>query len=409
MITIAIPARMKATRLPNKPLLDIIGRPLIAHVIDCARRFEAAEIVVATDDLRIAEVAEREGVVAILTREDHPTGSDRLAEVADRLEWPDTQIVVNLQGDEPLMPQSCLRAVVDALRGDAGAAAATLAMRIDNIAEALDPNAVKVVSDHQGRALYFSRAPIPWPRDAWHTAQRELPAGAPMRRHLGLYAYRAGTLRRFAALPPAPLETIESLEQLRLLHHGYKIAVRDTPEAIPPGVDTPEDLARVRAHFIGEQQQQVQHRWLFMCLGNICRSPLAAAYARKCAAEHGLRVHIESAGTLSSHAGERADGGARELAAIEGVDVSQHRARQVKVEDFERFDQILAMDERNLADLSKLCPPQYLHKVRLLLDYAPHIGRRTVPDPYGQTLSGFQRSYELIVAGVDGLVMSAMK
>ncbi len=407
MITIAIPARMKATRLPNKPLLDIVGRPLIAHVIDCARRFDGAQIVVATDDLRIAEVAEREGVMAVLTRSEHATGSDRLAEVADRLEWTDDQIVVNLQGDEPLMPLSCLRAVVAALKEDSGAAAATLAMRIDSIAEALDPNAVKVVSDAQGRALYFSRAPIPWPRDAWRESQRVLPDGA-LRRHLGLYAYRAGTLRRFAALPPAPLEAIESLEQLRLLHHGLKIAVRDTPEAIPPGVDTPEDLARVRAHFVGEQKQ-ADHRWLFMCLGNICRSPLAAAYARKCAAEQGLRVHVESAGTLSSHAGERADGGARELAAIEGVDVSQHRARQVKMEDFERFDRILAMDDRNMADLSKLCPPEHRHKLQLLLDYAPHIGRRTVPDPYGQPLSGFQRSYELIVAGVDGLVMATMK
>ncbi len=245
-LVVAIPARMGASRLPGKPLADIGGRPLIAHVIARAQALEGAQCVVATDDERIAAAARAAGVAAVLTRADHPTGSDRLAELGEHLGWHGREIIVNLQGDEPLMPLSCLRAVVDALRADPSAAAATLATPVSSAREAFDPSCVKVVAAADGRALYFSRAPIPWARDAFAREREHLPEGLPMLRHLGLYAYRAHTLRRFAALPQGRLERFESLEQLRLLENGLPIALRLAPEPIPPGVDTPEDLERVR-------------------------------------------------------------------------------------------------------------------------------------------------------------------
>lgn len=246
-VVIAIPARFAASRLPGKPLLLAAGKPLIAHVIERARRFANATLVVATDDPRIAAVAEQLGAAAVMTRADHATGSDRLAEVADQLGWLDDQIVVNLQGDEPLMPLSCLHAVVAALQEDASAAAATLATPAIEVRELFDPSCVKVVSDTRGRALYFSRAPIPWARDAMAADPTTLPS-VPILRHVGLYAYRAGTLRRFARLPKSSLEQAESLEQLRLLEHGLSIAVRLAPEPIPAGIDTPEDLQRFQAY-----------------------------------------------------------------------------------------------------------------------------------------------------------------
>ena len=245
-LIVAIPARMGASRLPGKPLADIGGRPLIAHVIERARALEGAQCIVATDDERIAAAARLAGVEAVLTRSDHPTGSDRLAEVGQQLGWSGREIIVNLQGDEPLMPLSCLRAVVDALRTDPDAAAATLATPVGSAREAFDPSCVKVVAAADGRALYFSRAPIPGARDAFSQDRESLPEGLGMLRHLGLYAYRADTLRRFAELPQGRLERIESLEQLRLLENGLPIALRLAPEPIPPGVDTPEDLERVR-------------------------------------------------------------------------------------------------------------------------------------------------------------------
>jgi 3-deoxy-manno-octulosonate cytidylyltransferase (CMP-KDO synthetase) len=240
---IAIPARFGASRLPGKPLRLIAGLPLIAHVIKRAQLLPGAVIVVATDDSRIAGIAEDLGVRSAMTRSEHATGSDRLAEVADQLGWSDSTVVVNLQGDEPLMPASCLLAVVAALEQDGGAAAATLATEVTDIAEMFDPACVKVVCDQRGRALYFSRAPLPWARDAFARSRETLPP-TPALRHVGLYAYRAGTLRRFAQLPKSPLEQAESLEQLRLLENGLAIAVRLAPEAIPPGIDTPEDLER---------------------------------------------------------------------------------------------------------------------------------------------------------------------
>lgn len=400
-IIIAMPARYGASRLPGKPLLEIAGKPLIAHVIERAAQMPGCERVVATDDARIADVARSLGVDAVLTRTDHPTGSDRLAEVVERLGWPDDSIVVNLQGDEPLMPLSCLHAVIDALLEDAGAAAATLATLIVHSAEIHDPSCVKVVADQRGRALYFSRAPIPWARDAWAQDRSAMPAGLPVRRHLGLYAYRAGTLRRFAALAQTPLERFESLEQLRLLENGMAIALRPAPEAIPPGVDTPADLERVAQLLAAEPRRR--RRVLFVCMGNICRSPLAEVVARQRFAELGLAVDVASAGTIGYHEGEPADRGAFAIAEVEGLDLSAHRARQVQDRDFDEFDLILALDERNLSDLKARCPQPQRRKLSRLLDFAPASGHREVPDPYGGSLAVFAHSLALIRSGVEGL------
>ena len=241
---VAIPARMASTRLPGKPLATIAGQPMIVHVARRALGAGAREVVVATDDTRIVEALAMSGVAVEMTRADHASGSDRLAECAEKRGWSDDAIVVNLQGDEPLAPASGIRAVAEAL-ADGDVPMATLSTPITSIDDALDPNVVKVVRDERGHALYFSRAPVPWPRDAFARDRAALPAGAAFARHIGIYAYRAGFLRRFATLPRTTLEAIESLEQLRALAHGFTIAVRDAPEPFPVGIDTPEDLARV--------------------------------------------------------------------------------------------------------------------------------------------------------------------
>jgi len=245
-LVLAIPARYNSTRLPGKPLQLLRGQPLIQHVVERAKQLEGASVIVATDDSRVAEVASKLGVLVVITRNDHETGSDRLAEVAELCGWTEETRVVNLQGDEPLMPLSCLATVIEALDSDPDASVATLATPIRSIEEAFDPSCVKVVLDNSRRALYFSRAPIPWFRDEWTRTPRALP-NRPMFRHIGLYAYRARALRAFARLPRMPLEDAECLEQLRLLEHGFRISVRIAPEHVPPGVDTPADLLRVAA------------------------------------------------------------------------------------------------------------------------------------------------------------------
>jgi 3-deoxy-manno-octulosonate cytidylyltransferase (CMP-KDO synthetase) len=240
---VAIPARYGSTRLPGKPLLALAGEPMIVHVARRARAAGAADVVVATDDARIEAALAGSGVRVVLTGAEHASGSDRQAEVAERLGWADDAIVVNLQGDEPLAPASGIRAVAAALAEDA-APMATLATPLQSAEELFDPNCVKLVRDLAGRALYFSRAPVPWPRDAFQHDRTRLPPGLPFLRHIGIYAYRAGFLRRYAQLPRTPLEQLESLEQLRALEHGHAIAVRIAPESFPPGVDTAEDLLR---------------------------------------------------------------------------------------------------------------------------------------------------------------------
>ena len=243
---VAIPARHDASRLPGKPLRLLGDKQLVWHVAQRALDAGAREVWVAADDQRILDAIEGSGARGVLTSPGHPSGTDRLAECAALAGWSDDLIVVNLQGDEPFAPPEGIRAVADLLdRSDCDMA--TLAAPITDRSTLFDPNAVKVVADAHERALYFSRAPIPWDRDALPAQGEELPAG-PWLRHIGIYAYRVGFLRRFAALPPGRLEQLEKLEQLRVLEAGYRIAVTTTPKAFPPGVDTPEDLARAEEY-----------------------------------------------------------------------------------------------------------------------------------------------------------------
>lgn len=241
-----IPARLASTRLPDKPLLDIGGKPMVVRTAERARASAASRVVVATDHRRIESACREHGIEAMLTRDDHPSGTDRLAEVAERLDLPDDAVLVNVQGDEPLIDPALVDAVADLLLRDTAAAIATCASVIAEPAAFFDPNVVKVVCNAAGHALYFSRAPIPWARDAFAADRGHLPPGFNALHHIGLYAYRAGFLRRFRTLPRGPLEQWESLEQLRALENGYAIAVHLTPLRPPPGVDTAEDLERVR-------------------------------------------------------------------------------------------------------------------------------------------------------------------
>lgn len=243
--TVAIPARLASTRLPGKPLLLLAGRPMIEHVLERALEAGASEVVVATDDARIADVVANRGARVCMTDPQLASGTDRLAACARELGWSDERIVVNLQGDEPLAPPSAIAAVARLLASE-HAEIATLAQPVEGSEQLFDPNCVKVVRDGRGRALYFSRAPLPWARDAFARDRLQLP-GPHWLRHIGLYAYRASTLRRFAAMPAGVLEQLEALEQLRALEAGWKIAVGLSPTPFPAGVDTAEDLARVEA------------------------------------------------------------------------------------------------------------------------------------------------------------------
>jgi len=246
--TVLLPARLASTRLPNKPLADIAGLPMIVRVAQRAAQSGAAAIVVAADHADIVAACSAHGVRALLTRSDHATGSDRLAEACEQLALDGTDVVVNVQGDEPLIDPALIDACAALLEQRRDCVMSTAAHAIELRAELDNPNVVKVVLDAAGRALYFSRAPIPWWRDGRQAGVATLQAPAPLR-HIGLYAYQAGFLRRFPQLEPAPLERLESLEQLRVLWHGERIAVHVSDSAPGPGVDTPEDLARVRAIF----------------------------------------------------------------------------------------------------------------------------------------------------------------
>ena len=246
---IVIPARYASTRLPAKPLADIGGRPMVLRVFDRVQAAGASQVWIATDHAEVYAVAAAAGARVMLTRADHASGTDRLAEVAERCGWADEDIVVNVQGDEPLIDPALVAAVADALAADRDASVATAAHALASAEEAFNPNVVKVVCDRQDRALYFSRAPIPWARDAWDRDRNDFPQSLPMLRHIGLYAYRVGFLRRYGALQPSPLEQWEALEQLRVLWHGERIRVLRVDEAPAAGVDTADDLERVRAAF----------------------------------------------------------------------------------------------------------------------------------------------------------------
>jgi 3-deoxy-manno-octulosonate cytidylyltransferase (CMP-KDO synthetase) len=244
--TVVIPARMASSRLPDKPLADIAGLPMVVRVAQRALQSQARQVVVAADDLRIVKACQSHGIEVLLTRTGHVSGSDRLAEACQRLGLSEDAVVVNVQGDEPLIQPGLINAVAHLLIERPEASMSTAAHAIGSLSEFTNPNVVKVVMDARQLALYFSRAPIAWWRDGQTgTGFKALPDPAPLR-HIGIYGYRAGFLALFPQLPPSPLETMESLEQLRALWHGHRIAVHVTSEAPGPGVDTPEDLARVR-------------------------------------------------------------------------------------------------------------------------------------------------------------------
>lgn len=244
---VIIPARLASTRLPNKPLADLGGKPMIVRVAERAQQSGASRIIVATDHADIAAACAAHGIEACMTRADHPSGTDRIAEVAQTLGLAPDAVVVNLQGDEPLIDPALLAAC--AARISADVPMATCAHPLSDVADAFNPNVVKVVLDKQGRALYFSRATIPWHRDGFAASREQLPAGYVPLRHIGLYAYSNAFLQRYPQLEPSPLESIEALEQLRVLWHGVPIAVHVTAEAPHAGVDTPADLERVRLFY----------------------------------------------------------------------------------------------------------------------------------------------------------------
>jgi 3-deoxy-manno-octulosonate cytidylyltransferase (CMP-KDO synthetase) len=246
--TVLIPARLASTRLPDKPLADLAGLPMVVRVAQRAEQSSAAQVVVAADSERIADACSRHGVRAVLTRPDHPSGSDRLAEACERLGLDGDDVVVNVQGDEPLIDPALIDAVAGLLPRHPQASMTTAAHAIASVAEFTNPNVVKVVLQADGLALYFTRAPVPWWRDGFAQGVNALPDPAPLR-HIGIYGYRAGFLRAFPRMPQAPVESCEALEQLRALWHGHRIAVHVTAQAPGAGVDTPEDLERVRRLF----------------------------------------------------------------------------------------------------------------------------------------------------------------
>jgi 3-deoxy-manno-octulosonate cytidylyltransferase (CMP-KDO synthetase) len=239
---------MASSRLPDKPLADIGGLPMVVRVAQRAQLSGASRVVVAADDARIVSACQAHQIDVVLTRTDHPSGSDRLAEACDLLKLQDTDVVVNVQGDEPLIDPASIDAAAQLLQTRSDCSMSTLAHAIDQVADFANPNVVKVVLDTRNTALYFSRAPIAWWRDGFAQGVTTLPKPAPLR-HVGLYGYRVGFLRAFPTLSQAPIEVTESLEQLRAMWHGHRIAVHVTVHSPGPGVDTPEDLARVRALF----------------------------------------------------------------------------------------------------------------------------------------------------------------
>ena len=244
--TVLIPARLASTRLPNKPLADIGGKPMIVRVAERAKQSGAAQVVVAADAPEILQACAVHGVRAVATRADHPSGSDRLAEACEQLNLDGEHVIVNVQGDEPLIDPALINAVAGILAQQNMAQMGTAAHTIHSLEDFTNPNVVKVITDLQGLALTFSRAPLPWWRDGFADGIAALPTNPAPLRHIGIYSYRAAFLRAFPTLPPAPLEQCEALEQLRALWHGYRIAVHVAAQAPGPGVDTAQDLARVR-------------------------------------------------------------------------------------------------------------------------------------------------------------------
>ena len=255
--TVVIPARFGSSRLPGKPLADIGGKPMVQHVYERALESRASRVIIATDDERIVKAAEGFGAEVCMTLAGHPSGTDRLQEVASIYHMHNDEIIVNVQGDEPLIPAAVIDQVADNLGNAPAAGAATLANPLSAEEDIFNPNVVKVVSDAEGYALYFSRASIPWARDGFAKDPRQLPTTDCFRRHVGIYAYRVGLLNQYVQWGVSPLEQIESLEQLRLMWNGHRIHVADAIETPPHGVDTQEDLEAVRRILVGETEATV--------------------------------------------------------------------------------------------------------------------------------------------------------
>jgi 3-deoxy-manno-octulosonate cytidylyltransferase (CMP-KDO synthetase) len=249
---VVVPARYASTRLPGKPLADIAGKPMVVRVVEAALKSSATDVCVATDDERVRAAVEAHGHRVVMTRPDHASGTDRIAEVVDAMGWRDEERVVNVQGDEPLIDPALIDAVADALGKVSHGGTppmSTAAHPLISVEDFFNPNVVKVVCDASGRAMYFSRAPMPWARDAFAAGRDRLPANLGALRHIGIYGYRAGFLREYGRLVPSPIEGVEALEQLRVLWHGHQIRVAVFDHPPQPGVDTPEDLERVRECF----------------------------------------------------------------------------------------------------------------------------------------------------------------
>ena|GEM_PF-23326 len=464
---VVIPARFESTRLPGKVLLDIAGKPMIQHVWERARESGACEIVIATDNDQVANAGHAFGADVCMTSESCNSGTDRVAEVCRLYDWQDDMPVVNVQGDAPLIPPASIRRAADILLGDLGAGVSTLCVPIKSEEEYLDPNVVKVVFDSHGRAIYFSRAPIPagghGSESVWELAWR----------HLGLYAYRPFALQRLSAAEPCQLEQLERLEQLRAIWLGMEIKIAVDEEAHGPDVDTADDLLKVEELMAANQaaleaaaaaapEKSVQPAAdmkvskagkgkgarerlepmtaeepadsnmlsehgvtdasgdirdvpadsrepasvLFVCMGNICRSPTAEGVMRALVETSGedLSVTIDSAGTHAYHEGEQPDRRATAVALSRGIDLSKQRARAVQPADFNTFDLILAMDEDNLALLEKMRPENSRAEVGLFMNYSRRSPGASVPDPYYGGSMGFERVLDMLDEAAQGLL-----
>lgn len=422
---VVIPARYASTRLPAKPLMDIAGKPMVVHVYERALLSKAKTVVIATDDERIVQALKPYGARVIMTASTHPSGTDRLQEVAAKMRWGDDTIIVNVQGDEPLIPPEVINQVAANLANHHQAGIATLAEAIEDVAQLSNPNIVKLVRDANNIALYFSRAPMPWARDAFAQGIKELPIKELYWRHLGIYAYRVSFLNAYVKWPSVALEQIEALEQLRALYYGVKIHVDKACVSLPAGVDTPEDLERVRAIVATQKTAEAPKivernlnadkiNVLFVCLGNICRSPTAEGVFKTLVENEGLQdvFHIDSAGTAAYYVGEPPDKRAQKHAKARGYDLSKLRARFISPQDFKKFDYILVMDKKNFGEMEKVqkyCKDAKA-KLQLFLDFHPSQQQGLeVPDPYNGGDAGFDVVLDLVEPTAKNLLKTLLQ
>jgi len=418
---VVIPARYGSSRLPAKPLMDIAGKPMVVHVYERALLSKAKTVVVATDDERIVQALKPYGAKVVMTSPNHPSGTDRLQEVAAKMRWDDDDIIVNVQGDEPLIPPEVINQVAANLAANRQAGIATLAEAIENVAQLTNPNIVKLVRDANNMAMYFSRATMPWARDAFAQGIHELPVKDLYWRHLGIYAYRVSFLNAYVKWPPAVLEQVEALEQLRALYYGVKIHVDKASVSLPAGVDTQEDLERVRAIVAAQKVVEAPKptpeknanadkiNVLFVCLGNICRSPTAEGVFKTMVEKSGWKdiFNIDSAGTAAYYVGEPPDKRAQKHAKARGYDLSKLRARFISPQDFRKFDYILVMDKKNFAEMEKVqkyCKDPKA-KLQLFLDFHPNQQQgQEVPDPYTGNEQGFETVLDLVEPAAENLL-----